>query len=265
VSKRKPAPPRRIVSHPLYGKIPLIPAPGGSGASAVWEYDPDYRPPLPAGAIRGNVRAQDFCPMCHVPKYFYVDEAKQCIQCGASFVFTARQQQFWYEERKANFYSRAVRCQSCRRQRRSDNALRRQLAESTQRIREQPDDPAALVAYAEHTAEHFQRLGQGDLNQAIAATRGAARLAPGLHEALYWNAVCQELAGRPARARAGYQEFVDRARSERRCRALVAQAAARLAAMAPDHPASTSHIVRDPAVQGAEIDALIAAKDTDLD
>ena len=138
MSKRKPTPRRRVVRHPLYGEIPLIPVPaaGQPNVRPTWDYDPDYRPPLPPGAIRGNMRAQAFCPMCHVPKYFYVDEAKQCIQCGAPFVFTAREQQFWYEERKANFHSRAVRCQSCRRQRRSDNALRRQLAESAQRMRE---------------------------------------------------------------------------------------------------------------------------------
>lgn len=219
--------------HPLYGEIPLItvPAVGQPNVRPTWDYDPDSRPPLPPGAIRGDVRAQEFCPMCHVPKYFFVDEAKQCIQCGAPFVFTAREQQFWYEERKANFHSRAVRCQRCRRQRRSDNALRRQLAESAQRVREHPDDAAALVAYAEHTAEHYRRLDQGDLNQAIAATRRARRLATTFHEALYWDAVCQELAGRPARARAQYQEFRDRARGEQRCRALVAQAAARLDAL----------------------------------
>src|SRR4030095_14215073 len=93
-----------------------------------WQYDPEYEPPLPRGAVRGNVFKQVFCPAHHTPKYFYVDEEQQCIQCGNSFVFNGTEQKYWYDTLKFNFSSIPIRCISCRRERRSEHALREQIA-----------------------------------------------------------------------------------------------------------------------------------------
>lgn len=49
------------------------------------DYDLDYKPPMPSGAVRGDVRQQAFCSMCHVPRYFYVDQPLRCIQCSRDF------------------------------------------------------------------------------------------------------------------------------------------------------------------------------------
>jgi Probable zinc-ribbon domain len=84
--------------HPLYGEIPLIErkSAGRDGRVYTWlEYDPDFEPKLPHGAVRGDVGAQVLCCGHHVPRYFYVDEERVCRQCGASFVFAAREQKFW--------------------------------------------------------------------------------------------------------------------------------------------------------------------------
>ena len=37
------------------------------------DYDPDFSPPLPAGAVRGDVRKQQFCRNCHEPRYIRIN------------------------------------------------------------------------------------------------------------------------------------------------------------------------------------------------
>ncbi|HJT34783.1 MAG TPA: zinc-ribbon domain-containing protein [Pirellulales bacterium] len=41
-----------------------------------------------------------------------------CVDCGKDEIWTARQQQWWYEVAKGSVYSRAVRCHDCRQARR---------------------------------------------------------------------------------------------------------------------------------------------------
>ena len=54
----------------------------------------------------------------HLPAH-YADRAFHCIDCGAQQVWTGKQQKWWYEVIQAPIESRAVRCLSCRRQRRA--------------------------------------------------------------------------------------------------------------------------------------------------
>lgn len=61
------------------------------------------------------------CPCCEpgfVRQGYYEDLAFDCRDCGARQVWTAEQQQWWYETAKGYVYSTAVRCLACRRQRR---------------------------------------------------------------------------------------------------------------------------------------------------
>ena len=206
----------QVHEHPMYGAIPLI--------SVTWQdadgksfkardYDPDYRPPLPSGAVRGDVRRQEFCRMCHVPKYFYVDQEKTCVQCGRGFIFGAAEQKHWYETLKFHFDSVAIRCIDCRRKRRSDHALREQLAAAKAALRDTPDDLALLLAAAEATVRYHQRTGEGNLDEAIAMARKATNTNSrwhGLGEALFWEAWCHALAGRREKARPLFSEFIER-------------------------------------------------------
>lgn len=54
-----------------------------------------------------------------VERGYYVDKPFTCVDCGAACVYTAAQQKWWYEVAKGQVYSRAKRCQSCRRARRT--------------------------------------------------------------------------------------------------------------------------------------------------
>src|SRR3954468_19954876 len=49
---------------------------------------------------------------------YYEDLGFTCHECGRQEIWTARQQQWWYEVAKGPIYSRAVRCRACRRKRR---------------------------------------------------------------------------------------------------------------------------------------------------
>jgi hypothetical protein len=207
----------RTVSHPRFGAIPLIrvtrvDAEGGS--YELNDYDPDYAPPLPPGAVRGDVRRQEFCRMCHIPRYFYVDEPKRCVQCGSDFVFGAKEQKHWYEALKFHFDSVAVRCASCRKQRRSELALQQQVVAARAAVDAEPRKPSALLSLAEALARLFERTGRGSMKDGIAASRAARREAAKAHDAaevaesLFWEATCQRLAGHVERSRPLYEAFL---------------------------------------------------------
>lgn len=194
--------------------IPVTVVDEGGREHHLFDYDPDYAPPLPRGATRGNIRAQEFCRMCHVPRYFYVDCERTCVQCGASFVFTGREQKYWYETLHFHFDSVATRCVACRRKRRSDQALRQQLVDAKAKVGSQPDDPAALLGVAEAIVRYFERHAEASLDEAIAASRKARRLLSGhanhdAIEALFWEAMCHALAGRVAQARCMFLELIE--------------------------------------------------------
>jgi hypothetical protein len=55
-------------------------------------------------------------------KLYYEDLEFTCRDCGSDQVWTARQQQWWYEVAKGPIYSTAVRCRACRQARRAGAA-----------------------------------------------------------------------------------------------------------------------------------------------
>jgi hypothetical protein len=224
--------PIKVINDPLYGEIPLIPEyyiypSGKQSPHPWWKPDPTFRPKMPAHAVPGDPSKQDFCSAHHLPKYFYVDEEKVCVQCGQPFIFTAHEQKFWYETLRFNFSSTAIRCQKCRRQRRNGRSLQHQLSVALRLADEQPEDPVALVTLARATAEYFQYFSSGNLDRGIAAAHRALKVAPLLYEALYWEGVCQEAAGRKAKACRLYEAFIAALEDNKRYRPLVEAAAQR--------------------------------------
>lgn len=221
----------QVRQHPLFGAIPMLPLEVQLGDGRVHrglDYDPDYQPPLPRGAVRGDVRRQEFCRMCHVPRYFYLDKERRCVQCGDDFIFSAAEQKHWIEVLKFHFDAEAVRCLSCRRQRRSDKALRGQLAAAKVSLAQAPDDPARQLAVVEAVVRHYERRGQGKLDEAIALARKVRQGErwAGQVESLFWEAGCHRLAGRGARAIALYREFIEHGGRGRRRTAMVKEATA---------------------------------------
>ncbi|HEX2835195.1 MAG TPA: zinc-ribbon domain containing protein [Thermoanaerobaculia bacterium] len=232
MSRKKPKAVTRTRSHPLFGNIPLIEHrvafPNGKEV-IYYEADPNYEPPLPPGAIRGNVRKQRFCGAHNLGKYFYVDEPHTCVQCNQEFIFFAKEQRFWYEMLGFHLDSRALRCLKCRKQRRSENALRQQIGAARKDLRAKADDPRALLDLASASVRLREREGHGDLNEAIGAARKAGDLWRDSPEPLFWEAKAQQLAGREQKAAPLFSSFLERARKVHRLAKLVAEAESCLA------------------------------------
>ena len=119
-----------------------------------------------------------------------------------------RNRSTWYETLKFNFHSAAVRCPDCRRLRRSERALREQIAHAKAAIRGAPDDPAPHLALAQALVEYHERTGQGRLDDAVAAAGRAARLWPQAPDVLLWEGVAHARAGRTGRARECLTRFL---------------------------------------------------------
>jgi|SRR5882724_8491435 len=80
---------------------------------------------MPAGAIEADL-SKHAPHNSHGPPMWYVDEKKKCEECGREFIFTARQQQHWFEVLKIPIQVTANRCASCRKKRRGKIAAQKQ-------------------------------------------------------------------------------------------------------------------------------------------
>lgn len=149
-----------------------------------------------------------FCTGHHVPKYFYLDEPRTCLQCGIDFTFRAAEQKHWYETLQFSFASVPVRCLGCRRRRRSEHALREQIARAKAGLRAGAGDPAVHLSLARAIVEYHLRTGHGNLSEAVAAARQAATLWPDSTEPLFWEGVAHHRAGREKKARSCLVAFV---------------------------------------------------------
>lgn len=212
-AQKQKADSKRYKRHPQFGNIPIIKI-RNTFNQEYWDYDPDYKPSLPIGAIRGNVRSQDFCRMCHVPKYYYQDIDKTCVQCGQDFIFSAKEQKYWYESLKFHFDSVAIRCPKCRKVRRSVKALNAQLDFTKSKLRKEPNDPSLLLSLAQTIIAFNERTGSGDLNEAIASCRKALKIWPPGLEAIYWEGKSHLQACRYNKASDRFAIFVEMADSK---------------------------------------------------
>ena len=222
---------RRTERHPLYGDIPLIEkrSTGSDGREYSWvEYDPTFMPPLPPGAVRGDVSEQDYCTAHHIPKYFYVDEERTCVECGRDFAFRAEEQKFWYETLKFNFGSVAVRCAECRRKDRTGKELREEMAIAMHDLESRPNDHHVLIALARATVRYREMTGEGNLERAIGACRKARDEWPLSPEAFFWEAKCHKLAGRSDKARQLFGDFIAAAGTDDRSSKLMVEASAEM-------------------------------------
>jgi hypothetical protein len=76
-------------------------------------------PHSPSGRIPADLTKQALHHSYGGVPLFYEDQPFTCVDCGKEEVWTAQQQQWWYEVAKGSIYSRAKRCGDCRRARRA--------------------------------------------------------------------------------------------------------------------------------------------------
>jgi len=73
----------------------------------------DHERALARGAIPADP-AKQAPNNSYSPPEYYEDIAFTCRDCGAEEVWTAEQQQWYYEVAKGPIYATAVRCRECR-------------------------------------------------------------------------------------------------------------------------------------------------------
>ncbi|SMF67234.1 Probable zinc-ribbon domain-containing protein [Alteromonadaceae bacterium Bs31] len=78
----------------------------------------DTKTKVPPGGIESNRKELRHNNTYGPLPYFYMDKLVICHDCGAEEVWTARKQQWWYEEAKGNINSEAIYCKECRAQKR---------------------------------------------------------------------------------------------------------------------------------------------------
>ncbi len=204
---------RQSRSDSTFGEIPLVERTitNAYGKTvSFYEYDPDFRPPIPPGAVEGNVSRQVYCPLCHTPRYYYLDQNRKCVQCNEPFTFSATEQKYWYESLQFNFYSVAVRCPKCRKRRRNEKALHNQIGAALERIRITPNDPEALVDLARSTVRLHQKTGKGDLNRAISSCRKAVQIWHAQRDALFWEGMAHYQSHRSDKAKLLLEQYLER-------------------------------------------------------
>jgi hypothetical protein len=210
----------RTVTLPIVGEVPMVRHP----EYGHWTFSPNFTPPLPKGAIRGDITRQIYC--CATPHYLYVDANRVCVQCGEPFVFSAKEQKYWYETLQFRLDSNAIRCAACRRQRRTRRAVALRYEQSA--VHKNSDSAEELIEFATALAELVDRCGTGKPDQIVAAARKARRLNAEWVDPLYWEAKGHLLAGRRAKAVEVFQRFVDEASPATATRRLVADAKAHI-------------------------------------
>ncbi|HEU5380012.1 MAG TPA: zinc-ribbon domain containing protein [Ktedonobacteraceae bacterium] len=99
-------------------------------------------------AMAGKPWLQTFCDW---PPYLaYFDRTRVCTDCHAAFVFSAKEQQYWYEVCKFWVQSSPRQCLACRQKRRESKraaqALERKLKELPESHRQEPQDLLAIAS-----------------------------------------------------------------------------------------------------------------------
>jgi len=94
---------------------------------------------------------QTFCDA--LPYFAYYDRTLTCTDCQTSFVFSAREQQYWYETLMFWVQSRPKQCPACRRKRRQDKQAQAELKTALDQLN--ADDADQLL----HVADLYARLG----------------------------------------------------------------------------------------------------------
>jgi len=86
----------------------------------------------PPGAIQAHLDRQ--APNnSYGPPLWYEDKRKTCVGCGKEFLFSAKEQQHWYEVLKLPIYADANRCAACRRKIRQAKAAQQRHMEEMAR------------------------------------------------------------------------------------------------------------------------------------
>lgn len=112
-------------------------------------YELDY-----ATAIRADTSRQD-CSVC--PRHWYIDARFRCAECGADFLWSAQEQQIWFETYRFWVDSSPRLCRACRAKRRDAIQLRQEYDSLVASARSggTPDQKQRVVAIVDALESYF--------------------------------------------------------------------------------------------------------------
>ncbi|HYW78944.1 MAG TPA: zinc-ribbon domain containing protein [Thermoguttaceae bacterium] len=84
---------------------------------------------IPPGAIPANTAQQ--APAGYSRRYYYKDLEFTCVDCGAEEIWTAEDQQWYFEVIKAHPLSTATHCSECRKKRKAAKAEQRRRMDAS--------------------------------------------------------------------------------------------------------------------------------------
>lgn len=88
-------------------------------------------------AIQGKPEKQYINGITH-PFFAYYNKERKCSSCGDKFIFTKKQQQYWYEELKFITWSDAKDCENCRKKKRNSKEINTKISNLIQNL--EPDN-----------------------------------------------------------------------------------------------------------------------------
>lgn len=174
---------------------------------ATYEYNPNYPAKLPTGAIRGDITRQQYGMAG--PQYYFKDRILRCKDCPPDsdiFVFSAKDQKFWYDTLGLYRDTIPLRCAEHRRSFRDLKATTKDYENFVRLAADQPDDPVSLIGLARATCAFYERTSKGNINRAVGAAR-RARQFESCPRGLFWEGKLQLYVDRIDKAAACLQDY----------------------------------------------------------
>lgn len=156
------------------------------------------------------------CPGGYRQPDYYRDKQQNCIDCGVKFVFTAEEQQVWYEKYGIPHYALKCRCGECRERHKTRQEMKTAYDNAVQTAKTHSEDALANFELGKSTFLQIEAGHGGHLESAIGALKRALELNPRMAECHYWLGRCYERLRNGQKARHSFTEFIQKAEDRKK-------------------------------------------------
>lgn len=166
--------------------------------------------------IRAN-RSRQVPTNSYSPLEYYEDQRLKCRDCRKEFIFTALEQQAWYEEYGIPHHATRVRCQHCSKKYNACEVIKKKYDTSCAAAKRKDAGYNTLIEAGLLAVELFQASSKRmSIEHCIGWLKKCLKLKPSSREPLYLLACCYEYAGNSARALEKYETFLEKTCETRR-------------------------------------------------
>jgi len=101
-----------------------------------------------------------------IPEY-YTDEIIKCTDCEATFLFSAIEQQEWYEHKKVYFWQRPIRCEFHYHKWIRVKKIKQAMDSNLAKLDSEPDNNKLMNSCADLITEYHKETQNGNIKKAI--------------------------------------------------------------------------------------------------